>query len=434
MLHGLEAAGHPHQGVETKHQEGPDQQHGHEQPGVVDDRILVLVVVGGVGQVSGELPMSARMTLGACTHDVIARQGRSRVVRFENVVLPVAIMATGCFGVTQGEDLAVIGLEIGFGYTFMAHTAGVGDLQLEALGVDTGNLVGAVAVVAHGQHVAVLVLAREVDTPTKSPVDALVAPATGVGHLGSVDGRAGILAGQDGVCRVAIDAGRRHHQSALFQRLTVHTLLVVGHHAFRGAFVALVGDAARVVADPAQIGNIPDVGSGFRIVLLENIVAAVADQAIRSVRVTLLFHLAVDAVLVDLHHFGMADRAVDAAGNGVAGPFMVDRSPGVALDAGSLPVGGPAKNLVVHEHGLALGTWPRAREFSLLVADQTLAVGHALVVIDPPDFMGLVAFDADRNLGRILFPQISLDDLPMHLLDQSVALFAGGRHVVAVNT
>ena len=45
----------------------------------------------------------------------------------------------------------------------VADAAGVGDLQLETLGVDAGDLVRAVAVVAHGQLVAVLRLAREVD-------------------------------------------------------------------------------------------------------------------------------------------------------------------------------------------------------------------------------------------------------------------------------
>ena len=192
-------------------------------------------------------------------------------------MLPVAIVAFGSLGVTQGEDLAVVGLEIGLGNLFVAGTAGVDDLKLETLRVHPGDLVGAVAIVAHRQVVAINALAREVDTLAEGPVDALVTTPTGIRHIGPSHRGLRILAGQNGVGGMAIDAGRGHQQPALVQGLAVHTLLVVGHHALHCALVTLIRDTALAMAGPAQIGNVPHMGPRIGVVLLEDVVGPVAD-------------------------------------------------------------------------------------------------------------------------------------------------------------
>jgi hypothetical protein len=69
----------------------------------------------------------------------------------------------------------------------------------------------------------------------------------------------------------------------------------------------------------------------------------------------------------------------------------------------------------------------------VLMAGQAEPVGKALLVIDAPDVMRLVTIDADRNLVRLLFPQLATDDFQMYLLDLSVTLHTGGRDVVAID-
>ena len=72
-------------------------------------------------------------------------------------------------------------------------------------------------------------------------------------------------------------------------------------------------------------------------------------------------------------------------------------------------------------------------EIRILVTLQTFHIGHALVVIDTTNFMRLVTLDTDRNAGRVLFPQFTLDHLLVHRLDQSVTLLAGRGHVVTMD-
>lgn len=145
----------------------------------------------------------------------------------------------------------MVGFEVGVGHIVVARAAGVDDLQAEAGGIRAGNLVAAVAVVAHGQSGIVRGFAREVDALAELDVDTRV--TLGAGHVDArtVHARSHVLARHDGMRRVAVDTRRRHHQAALFQGLTVHALPVVGNHAAFGAFVAFVGLAAFVMAAAA---------------------------------------------------------------------------------------------------------------------------------------------------------------------------------------
>ena len=60
-------------------------------------------------------------------------------------------------------------------------------------------------------------------------------------------------------------------------------------------------------------------------------------------------------------------------------------------------------------------------------------IDHARVVEHATDLVRLVAVHAGRDLVRLLFPQLALDDLRVHLLDHRVAGRAGAGDVVLVD-
>ena len=66
------------------------------------------------------------------------------------------------------------------------------------------------------------------------------------------------------------------------------------------------------------------------------------------------------------------------------------------------------------------------------MALQAFLIGHSLFVKDAADFVRGMAIDADRNLVRLLFPELTFDDFLMNFLDQAVALAAGGRDVITI--
>lgn len=63
---------------------------------------------------------------------------------------------------------------------------------------------------------------------------------------------------------------------------------------------------------------------------------------------------------------------------------------------------------------------------------QAFLIGHSLFVEDAADFVRRMAIDADRNFIGLFFPELALDNFLMDLLDQAVALTAGGRDVTAI--
>src|SRR5208282_3548378 len=73
------------------------------------------------------------------------------------------------------------------------------------------------------------------------------------------------------------------------------------------------------------------------------------------------------------------------------------------------------------------------RGLQALVGVAALAVGisHALGIEDVADLVRLVTIDARRQHICFFFPEFAADGLAMHLLDQSVALGAGGCDVLA---
>jgi len=135
----------------------------------------------------------------------------------------------------------------------------------------------------------------------------------------------------------------------------------------------------------------------------------------------------VRACLVLGHLLFMANRAVDLAGDLVAGALVAGVDAGMALRTGDLRVHRMFELVPVHEERATI----RRLEVLVAVAHETVLIGYALSVEYLADLVRLVAIHADGNRFRLLFPKRAVDHLPMDLLDFGMALQAG-RHDVAV--
>src|ERR1017187_143285 len=103
----LERAREPGQRVGAGDYQRAYEKRGHAPEGVEEERILLRVVVGGVGEVSGELAVRAHVALAAGVDDVGAAKTGARVGDGQDVVRAVAVVTLGGLQVAQLRDLAV---------------------------------------------------------------------------------------------------------------------------------------------------------------------------------------------------------------------------------------------------------------------------------------------------------------------------------------
>ena len=104
--------------------------------------------------------------------------------------------------------------------------------------------------------------------------------------------------------------------------------------------------------------------------------------------------------------------------------------PGMALAAGLLHVHRAAHDEAVD---IERPSVPGRLEVAPFMAAQAVAIGHPLVVEDPPGLVRLMAVDAGGKHVRLAFPQLALDHLAVHRLDGRMAARAGGGDVRAGN-
>src|ERR1017187_4969020 len=147
----LERARQPQGGVRAGDDKRTDQQRRHAPEGIEQDRIADRVVVGGMRQIAGELPMRTGMAPRAGLDDVTAAEPRPGVCNRQDVVSPVAIVALGCLEITQLGHLAVVRFEIARRDGLVALPALIHNVQAEIRLVRALDAVRRMAVVAHGQ-------------------------------------------------------------------------------------------------------------------------------------------------------------------------------------------------------------------------------------------------------------------------------------------
>ena len=147
-----ERTGDPEEGMEAEEGKGAHQQTTHGPEGIEQIGILLPIMVGGMGQVAGELPVRIRMTRLAGFHHIIAVQLRLGVIGRQNIMGTVAIRALGGFRPTGKQRyLAVIGVEIGLGFMFMTGTAFLQNHTPEGRFIDPLDGMRCVTVIAYRQ-------------------------------------------------------------------------------------------------------------------------------------------------------------------------------------------------------------------------------------------------------------------------------------------
>ena len=115
---------HPEKGVQSEEGKGAEQQPGHAPERVVKIGILFTIVMGGMGQISGEFPVGAGMALPAGFNDIVPMQPRFGIVSRQDIMRPMAIGTFGgFFAAGQQGRLAMIGIKIGFCFMLVTSTA-----------------------------------------------------------------------------------------------------------------------------------------------------------------------------------------------------------------------------------------------------------------------------------------------------------------------
>ncbi len=162
--------------------------------------------------------------LSAGGHHVGAAQVRAWIGDLLDVVRAVAVIALRGLGIAQLGNLAVIGVEVGFGNLLVAAAAGVHDVELELVLVGAANGVRGVAVVANRQGLVRLGHRGGMDALHELLLDAVVASAARRRHVLGIDRRFRVRGRQFSMRGVATGTGCGHRQPALQQPLAVDAL------------------------------------------------------------------------------------------------------------------------------------------------------------------------------------------------------------------
>ena len=128
----------------------------------------------------------------------------------------------------------------------------------------------------------------------------------------------------------------------------------------------------------------------------------------------------------------VTDTAIHGVFYRLAGAFLRDCHIRMALGAGRIRMGRVFEGFLVDKqaNGLAIARYCQVR---LTVAGQAVIVGQTVRVKDPANLVRRMAIDTGRNLGGILEPQATLDDLAVYAFNLAMAVRAGLRHIVRVN-
>ena len=197
--------------------------------------------------------------------------------------------------------------------------------------------------------------------------------------------------------------------------------LVLAPRVAEGRFLPLA------VTTSAQGRHVGGEGPRCRILPAENRVPAVALLAGGRIGIVGGQELPMLAALKLLGDLGVAGAAIDFFGDGLAGTHARRIHFGVALAARHLGVPRTCQLLGMDRERASIGCLQVRPGMAALA----VGVSHALGVEDIADLVRLVAIDARRQHIRFFFPKFAADGLAVHLLDQSVALGAGGGDVLA---
>ena len=229
-----DGADEPQHRVPAEEGEGEDQERGHDQEYVIQQRVVLPIHGVGVWRVLGEAGVGLGMALLAGGDDVGWREARIRVIHPQHVVVPVAVVAGGHIAghvrLAQGHGLAVVGVPIVFEAILVALPADLVAEGLEVPAFGCLDLVRRMALDANGAPWIAFGEQLAMHAFVVDLFDRDVAFATGLGHVGVVDGRAAVHDALDVVNAVAVVAAGRHDEALLEQCQAMDAFLVLGLH------------------------------------------------------------------------------------------------------------------------------------------------------------------------------------------------------------
>jgi len=236
------------------------------------------------------------------------------------------------------RHFAVIGIEIGLRNRLVAATALVHDRELEPFLVGAADRMGAMTVVAHRQLLRGLPGLGDMHAAGKLFLHAMMAPTARGGDVTWIDARERIGAGKNFVRRVTTGTCRCHGQTTAGQPLAVSALTVMLDYLMLIARVPYRRLLAFTMASRTEGRNIGGKCGGGGLGLAENLMRSVAFLACRRIGIVPHKELSMRAQNVFPPDFGVTRCAIDALGDGLAGPLFRRIHAGMALATGNFCV------------------------------------------------------------------------------------------------
>jgi hypothetical protein len=177
------------------------------------------------------------------------------------------------------------------------------------------------------------------------------------------------------------------------------------------------------VTFPAELGDVGTVGVYLIVQMRLDIMLSVAVNAVGCVGFFLKKGLTMPAFKIVFGNLGMAVRTVHLLGS-LTGPLNARCHIYVALHAGSVLVDGILDHVFIHGQRDRLPV-DNLMDVFLFMTFQTLTVSRPHYDRGPSNGMRLMADGAGRHGAGFRFPELSLDDLDMHLFDAGVTGHAG---------
>jgi hypothetical protein len=383
-------------------------------------------MVGGVRKIARESAIGIRMTSLAGFHDAVKSHVGIRIVDILDIMGSVTVGTFGGSERAQSVGFPVDGLHVGFREMLMAGTALIRDLGHELVLLMLLDLVGGVAVFTVRKPFLDIRILDVVDTGHILFINSLVAGSAGGGQVPKVNRGAFVFVLQDEMGGVAVRAERDRQEPLFPQGLSVNTAGVI-HQDIALSGLDGSGMVKFSVAVAAQLGDLGPVGLGAFIPRRENLVRSMTVRTVGGIGILFKISEPMAALKIIFRGLGMTVGAVGPPGR-LTRALKLGGDVGVTFDAGDTAVDGILDFLLL-DGERDLFPLNDLVDVRLFMALQALSICGAQDQILSPKRVRPVTVVAGGNGSGFLFPELTPDNLDMHLLDAGVAGGTGGGDV-----
>ena len=127
-----------------------DQKCGHSPESIKQKGILVLIMMGRMGQISGKFPVGTLVAFGTGCHNILTAQMGIGIIDRQNIMDPVAIITFGSPFGTEPGNLPVIGIKESRRFRCVALAALFHHGYPESLGIGSADGMGGVTMLTCG--------------------------------------------------------------------------------------------------------------------------------------------------------------------------------------------------------------------------------------------------------------------------------------------